>query len=33
MGMTEQDLREITVTAIDAAFCDEQLKATLRARL
>jgi adenosine deaminase len=33
MGMTEQDLREITLTAIDAAFCDEQLKATLRARL
>jgi adenosine deaminase len=33
MGMTEQDLREITLTAIDAAFCDEQLKAMLRARL
>ena len=28
-----QDLREITLTAIDAAFCDEELKATLRRRL
>jgi adenosine deaminase len=33
MGMTEQDLREITLTAVDAAFCDEELKATLRARV
>ena len=33
MGLTEQDLREITLTAIDAAFCDEELKATLRSRL
>jgi adenosine deaminase len=33
LGMTEQDLREISLTAVDAAFCDEALKATLRARL
>jgi adenosine deaminase len=33
LGMTDQDLREITLTAIDAAFCDEALKAVLRARL
>ncbi len=33
LGMTKQDLREITLTAIDAAFCDEQLKTTLRSRL
>jgi adenosine deaminase len=33
MNMTEQDLREITLTAIDAAFCDEALKATLRSRV
>jgi adenosine deaminase len=33
MGLSEQDLREITSTAIDAAFCDEELKAALRARL
>jgi adenosine deaminase len=33
MGMSEQDLREITLTAIDAAFCDEELKTTLRARV
>ncbi len=30
MGMTEQDLRTITLTAIDAAFCDDALKRTLR---
>jgi adenosine deaminase len=33
LGMTEQDLREITATAIDAAFCDEKLKMALRTRL
>jgi adenosine deaminase len=33
LGFNEQDLREITLTAIDAAFCDEELKATLRARV
>ncbi len=33
MGLGDQDLREITLTAIDAAFCDEEIKATLRARL
>jgi adenosine deaminase len=33
MGMTEQDLREITLTAVDAAFCDEDTKAALRARI
>ena len=33
MGFTEDDLREITGTAIDAAFCDDELKAALRARL
>lgn len=33
LGLTEQDLREITLTAIDAAFCDEELKATLRSRV
>ena len=32
-GMTEGDLREISLTAIDAAFCDRELKATLRARV
>jgi adenosine deaminase len=32
MGMDEGDLREITRTAIDAAFCDEALKHQLRAR-
>jgi adenosine deaminase len=32
MGMSEHDLREITLTAIDAAFCDDGLKADLRAR-
>jgi adenosine deaminase len=32
LGMNEQDLREITRTAIDAAFCDEPLKDDLRAR-
>jgi adenosine deaminase len=33
MGLGEDDLREITRTAIDAAFCDDDLKAALRARL
>jgi adenosine deaminase len=33
MGLTEQDLREITRTAVDAAFCEDELKAVLRARL
>jgi adenosine deaminase len=33
MGFTEDGLRQITSTAIDAAFCDEALKAVLRARL
>jgi adenosine deaminase len=33
MGLSEHDLRDITCTAIDAAFCDDRLKATLRARL
>jgi adenosine deaminase len=33
MGLSEDDLRDITGTAIDAAFCDDRLKATLRARL
>jgi adenosine deaminase len=33
MGFDDDVLREITRTAIDAAFCDEELKATLRRRL
>jgi adenosine deaminase len=33
MGFRETDLRDVTSTAIDAAFCDEDLKAALRARL
>lgn len=33
MGLSEVDLREITRTAIDAAFCDNDLKSALRARL
>jgi adenosine deaminase len=32
-GFGEELLRSITATAIDAAFCDEDLKAALRARL
>ena len=32
-GFAESDLREITATAIDAAFCDEDLRAALRRRL
>jgi adenosine deaminase len=33
MGMSEDDLRAITHTAIDAAFCDEDVRAALRARV
>ena len=33
MGFGENVLREITATAIDAAFCDEDLRATLRGRV
>ena len=33
MGMSEEDLRAITATAIEAAFCDDELKTALRARL
>jgi adenosine deaminase len=33
MGFSEADLREVTRTAIEAAFCDEDLRAALRARL
>lgn len=32
-GWSEQQLREVTAAAIDAAFCDEPLKAALRERL
>jgi adenosine deaminase len=32
-GFSEADLTEVTATAIDAAFCDDALKATLRAQL
>jgi adenosine deaminase len=33
MGFSEDELRHITGTAIEAAFCDEELRARLRARL
>ena len=33
MGFSDSDLRDITATAIDAAFCDADLKAELRSRL
>ena len=33
MGFSSEDLREITATAIDAAFCDDDLRATLRSRV
>jgi adenosine deaminase len=33
MGLTDNDLHQITRTAIDAAFCDEDLKTALRKRL
>jgi adenosine deaminase len=32
-GFTDDELRQVTATAIDAAFCDEELKASLRRRL
>src|SRR3984885_4696335 len=33
LGFSEDDLRDVTATAIDAAFCDDDLKAALRDRL
>jgi adenosine deaminase len=33
LTFTEDDLTAVTLTAIDAAFCDEELKAALRARV
>ncbi|HEY4824342.1 MAG TPA: adenosine deaminase [Solirubrobacteraceae bacterium] len=33
LGFSEEDLRDVTATAIAAAFCDEELKAALRTRL
>jgi adenosine deaminase len=33
MGFSEDDLRDITRTAIEAAFCDEDLRAALRSRV
>ena len=33
LGFTVEELREITRTAIDAAFCDENLRSVLRSRL
>ncbi len=33
LGFTEDDLTAITLTAIDAAFCGEELKSALRARV
>jgi adenosine deaminase len=33
MGFGDDDLRDITRTAIDAAFCDHDLRTTLRSRL
>jgi adenosine deaminase len=33
MGFSEAELRNITRTAIDAAFCDDDLRAALRARV
>ena len=33
MGFSEGELRQITATAIDAAFCDDELRTALRARL
>ena len=32
LGFSTEDLERVTLTAIDAAFCDEKLKAALRAR-
>jgi len=33
MGLSEDDLREITLTAVDAAFCDDELRDELLARV
>jgi adenosine deaminase len=33
LGFSEDELRTITLTGIDAAFCDEELKSSLRARV
>ncbi len=33
LGFSEEDLRRVTLTAIDAAFCDDELKSALRARV
>jgi adenosine deaminase len=33
MGLTEDDLRDITRTAVEAAFCDDGLRTALRTRL
>jgi adenosine deaminase len=33
LGFSEEDLTAVTLTAIDAAFCDEELKSALRARV
>ena len=33
LGFSEDDLRELTRTAIDAAFCDDELRAELHARV
>ena len=33
LGFSVEDLSAVTLTAIDAAFCDEELKAALRARV
>jgi len=33
MGFSDDELREITATAIDAAFCEESLRSALRRRL
>jgi adenosine deaminase len=33
MGFSDDDLRDITATAIDAAFCDDDLRSVLRSRV
>jgi adenosine deaminase len=33
MGLSDDDLRDITRTAVDAAFCDDELRAALRSRV
>jgi adenosine deaminase len=33
LGFSAEELQRVTLTAIDAAFCDETLKAALRARV